>query len=509
MKPLKEVAKDKKKSYQDISINTVHRSSLLVPKLEGNDTWISFLNHFLIKRGIELVALKISAYDNFGKSIDSKTFEITEKKVYVYHLEKIFAQSEPHSYQIEFFSSKNLFIPFPAVMINHITNLNWNIVHSYNRILNDPREEEKISSINVDEAAIDLVNTNTQKTFVLFHTGQSKLDIDSKIEFILKKNEQSAVPIKGYFDLKNMDTMSCKMILINEIFKSLPTIQKPEKYTLKVKPPKQSMFFGRMLVGGLDVSSKSISANHSYYDSSKTKEYFEDPRSFATFPYFEGYRNAIRFYPIISPSKGQLNVYATSLFEGELITQPIFNKNYSPNASSLGLEINYLIDRNSLIDVKSFSIEYLSEDSLGSPTRVNHQLIYCPKESKSMTTSINVSLLNKSINQLRSRTWIQLINHEDISSLLGISFINFDIDTIKQNNKKKEHKVELDIYDQKGLFKSTSFDLSEMDSLVFKSFELCPSQFFWVIAKSDHPGLKLFTFQTNNKSGYSSGEHGF
>ena len=97
MKPLKEVAKDKKKSYQDISINTVHRSSLLVPKLEGNDTWISFLNHFLIKRGIELVALKISAYDNFGKSIDSKTFEITEKKVYAYHLEKIFAQNKPHS----------------------------------------------------------------------------------------------------------------------------------------------------------------------------------------------------------------------------------------------------------------------------------------------------------------------------------------------------------------------------------------------------------------------------
>ena len=64
-------------------------------------------------------------------------------------------------------------------MINHITPFSWNIVHSYNRILNDLREEEKISSINVDEAAIDLINRQS-KTFVLFHTGQSKLEIDSR-----------------------------------------------------------------------------------------------------------------------------------------------------------------------------------------------------------------------------------------------------------------------------------------------------------------------------------------
>ena len=104
MKPLKEVARDKEKSYQDISINSVHRSSLLVPKLEGNETWISFLNHFLIKRGIESVALKVSAYDDFGITINSKTFEINEKKVYAYQLESIFPNSNPHSFQLEFLS---------------------------------------------------------------------------------------------------------------------------------------------------------------------------------------------------------------------------------------------------------------------------------------------------------------------------------------------------------------------------------------------------------------------
>ena len=174
------------------------------------------------------------------------------------------------------------------------------------------------------------------------------------------------------------------------------------------------------------------------------------------------------------------------------------------------MEINKLVVQNNLAKVKSFSIEYLSEESLGSPTRVNHQLIYCPENSRSMATSINVSLINNAITQLRSHTWIQLINNKDISSKLGISFINFDINAtqIKSANRN-QHSIEMDIYDENGLHKSTSFKLSEMDSLVFNSLELCSSNFFWVVAKSNHPGLKLFTFHSNEKSGYSSGEHGF
>ena len=205
-----------------------------------------------------------------------------------------------------------------------------------------------------------------------------------------------------------------------KFLKSLPIINDPEKYTLKVKVPKQFMFYGRMLVGGLDPETKSISGNHSYYDSSKTEEYFEDPRSYATFPYFEGYRNSIRFYPIISPSKGQLNIYATISSNGNLITKKYLVRITQPIPLLLRLEINKLVVQNNLAKVKSFSIEYLSEESLGSPTRVNHQLIYCPENSRSMTTSINVSLINNAITQLRSHTWIQLINNKDISSKLEL-----------------------------------------------------------------------------------------
>ena len=85
------------------------------------------------------------------------------------------------------------------------------------------------------------------------------------------------------------------MIFVNEVFKDLPTIKNPEEYTLKVKPPKQNMFFVRMLIGRYDKKSTSISGNHSYYDSSTIKEYFQEKRSYRTYPYIAGFLNSIRF----------------------------------------------------------------------------------------------------------------------------------------------------------------------------------------------------------------------
>ena len=44
----------------------------------------------------------------------------------------------------KFYSDKNLFIQFPAVMINHIGVDFINSVHSYNRVLNDVFEDDKV-----------------------------------------------------------------------------------------------------------------------------------------------------------------------------------------------------------------------------------------------------------------------------------------------------------------------------------------------------------------------------
>ena len=48
MKPYLEVEQDRVKPHKFTNKNTVHRSSLMVHLIEGANTSISFLNHFLL-----------------------------------------------------------------------------------------------------------------------------------------------------------------------------------------------------------------------------------------------------------------------------------------------------------------------------------------------------------------------------------------------------------------------------------------------------------------------------
>ena len=48
-----------------------------------------------------------------------------------------------------------------------------------------------------------------------------------------------------------------------------------------------------------------------------------------------------------------------------------------------------------------------------------------------------------------------------------------------------------------------------MDRILLNASELSDNEIFWVVAKSDLAGLKMYTFHINKESGYSSGEHGF
>ena len=50
MKAYLEVQKDRIKYHTQPFKNTVHRSSLTAPCLLKTKTWISFINHFLLKR---------------------------------------------------------------------------------------------------------------------------------------------------------------------------------------------------------------------------------------------------------------------------------------------------------------------------------------------------------------------------------------------------------------------------------------------------------------------------
>ena len=176
MKDYHKVQKDRIKYHTQPHKNTVHRSSLIAPELPYVDTWIGFVNHFLIKRNYKSVALKISAVNNNGDLLDSVTLEVKEPKVYSINLSNLFKTFKAKNYLIEFFSEKNLFIPFPAVIISHQGKDFCNVVHSYNRIINDVFEDDQINKNQVSESSLDVNISSKYDTFFNLSSGISSID---------------------------------------------------------------------------------------------------------------------------------------------------------------------------------------------------------------------------------------------------------------------------------------------------------------------------------------------
>ena len=86
MKPFSQVTNERAKFDIESNKNTVNRSSLIVPCIKGADLVISFLNHFLIKRGIDSVIFKITPHLEGDSEPYSLTYKIENAAVYTFNL---------------------------------------------------------------------------------------------------------------------------------------------------------------------------------------------------------------------------------------------------------------------------------------------------------------------------------------------------------------------------------------------------------------------------------------
>lgn len=492
MKPFLEVEANRIQYHKLANKNTVHRSSLLVPRFENTTTNISFLNHFLLKRSNSNVALKITALDNEGRSRDSLSVEIIEPRVYSFNLEGLFEDiDEIREYIVEFYSDKNLFIPFPAVMVNHIGFDFVNTVHSYNRILNDIFEDDKINKHQVYESSIDVISNDEYDTFFNFATGPIK--VSKEIHITNSENINKTLPIE-------IERLSNKNYLLSNIFNN----DLKEGSILKILNPKQPLFYGRLFAGIINKKTKSFSANHSYYDSSSTEEYFNNSQSYRTYPYFSDCQNEITMYPIMSPSAIDIHI---ELFTENRIFKSDVKKIISPSNKPISFNINKLVIEFGLSNVTLFKV-VANTSTQKIPTRVNHQLIYSPCESKSkLKSSINVSLLNDGIftpPQKTGLTWGQILCNEKFETRLGICF---------NNNFGEPEEVLIEFYSEDGLINSVKHILTPQSSLLFDNLFFKQihnsDKFIWFVAKSTRPDISAQSFHYHRTTGNASGEHSF
>ncbi len=486
MKSFKKVQEDRIAYHKDPSKFSVHRSSLLIPIINNHEAIISFLNHFLIKRNNKAVSVKLSAYGADGMLKDTYYEEILEKRVYEFNLSKIFLNIDNlKSFQAEFFSSKNLFIPFPAVIIQHRSKYSKNIIHSYNRVLNDINEDIKINSNSNYESSFEAIKTMQSCTCFIFHTGQEKIKGRIRIE-IFEGNKKNI-----FYENVNLPAFSSKIYSLRKYLRV-----KNQFYFCRILQPKQKMFFGRILVGTFSNKKEFFTANHSYYDSSNANEKFNNYESYRQYPFFHNFQNTIKFYPI--NGRSYLGIYIRvgnkEYFAGNII---------SPSSDHLDINVNILFNK---YKIKSDAYTVVAKSEKKIPTRVNHQLII-GKLKSDFNSSINVSLLNDEVykpNNKKSYIW-------------GMTQVNEKYETvlcILGKQPQDESTFKLSIYSVDGLVLSKRITMNAstvftVDNSFCKKNKIKKNKTLWYSVENNDQNLQAFTVMSNKLSGVSSGEHNF
>lgn len=499
---MKDIEKTRRQYHKSPTINSVHCASLMVPEIANTKVEISFLNHFLLKRNYSKVACRITPIDINGQKIESHLYDIDKPIVYSIPLTGMVDKSVSN-YMIEFFSAENLFIPFPAVMINHIGNGFINQVHSYNRVLNDVFEDDIINSTQVSEASVDLILENEIDTFMLFSAGPINCSTPLEIEVLTNKEL-----LKETYNLQ-VPRFGTKKISIKETFKGIPN---GVKGILRVRQPRQPLFYGRMLVGQWK-NDGVFSANHSYYDSSTAEEYWDDNRSSERFyPFFGNLQNIIRMYPIMSPSN--LIMYI-SMFtkDGSLLKEIMIGDLTSPDNRFLSVSINSLIEKEAITpnDVSCFAVT-VKTNSGKMPTRVSHQLVY---GNGGLNTSISISLHNPNVfvpAGKKSFKWGQTITGKDYDSYVGI------IADACENPNVSHQDIHVTFYYEEGKLATRDYSIPNKSAIKFKVGDELKTELdklekkirnIWCVAESEHHGVNFFSIAYNKNTNNFSGDHGF
>ena len=497
MKKLLDVEKSRIEHYADNQRDSVHRSSLLVPVLPNSEVSISLLNHFFIKRQISSVGCRVTAIDKNGIRLTSRLTTINEPRVYTMHLQRDF-DVDAVSFLVEFFSSENIFVPFPAVMVNHRTKNALSSVHSFNRVLADVFEDDDVNAIHVQEAAIDITQDPNLSTFFVLAAGPYNLQAPITLRLSSRDSE-----LHHSMNV-NIPRFTQQMFELKNIVPEWSKLQG----TLFIDQPDQQLFYGRLFVGQI-AKDGSFVGNHSYYDSSHVEGEFwsNNNPSFRTYPLIGELDTLIMFYPIMSPSTLELSIIFNSPI-GEPMASTNTRALTSPSNDFFELDVKKLAQEAGIevSKVNSFTVE-ARPSSGNTPTRVNHQIVY---KNSAIESSINISLQNHNVIHSKSRprtSWGQLINSSEFESYLSLA---------NDGHEDPVSSVQIKFYDENGFLASEQVDVPQRSVRSVNITEMLNRQklkasgdFLWYEYECTNYFLTAFAISRHVNSGNCTGEHSF
>lgn len=499
---------------QDINI---FRSSAIFPIFlnKSLNCKINFLSYWMIKKKIKEISGIFSIRDKDGKIILKKNLFIVSTKNYEISLKDILKKSYfSGSIEIEFFSSKNLVYPYPAVIINYLSKDSSSFVHTCGRIYNNFQDKFENNKILVPESGFDILPDKIFKPFFSFVNGPEYIKSD---EIVLHLINFLGEKLIKKINLKNIKEYETKFIFFlkskeKEFFKK-------RRGTVRIFHNFKS-FYPRFLCGNFTNDNKKVSLTHSYYDLSSSiykdekwinpdKSLFFDP--IISFPFVNNKRliNELSFYPNFSKFSN-INVNAQLIDKkGNVVDHKKILKISKKFNSLLTLNFNKIFKSNKIEDNNSYFVRLFLESNKSLPSRfkVGYNLSI-NNQTPSTNICFNAIVPNKSIMKKKGTfKWCAIINSK--TSLICLSNINYlkkqvvDSDikmTVWSELDNKKLARRLKIPSNGNLFLTFDKDKSIKKFLKNKTG--------WVTFESNSPFLNGFYFDIkNNKS--VAGDHLF
>jgi len=334
----------------------VFRSSGIFPVIKNSfySTQILFLGYWLLKRNISEINSLVTLRDQSGNILKRNSMLITEPKSYSIDLDSMLKDNSNTddflgSMEVEFFSTRDMVFPFPALVLDYFNDKFNTCVHTVGRTYNNSEDLSENEQFLVPESGFDIYSNSELISFLTFVNGP-KINDNGIIDYVITNHESKK--FSGKFSIGKINSFETVFVKFFEYIPKLHEILNGKSGSISLKH-NFSGFFPRFLVGNMQSSSHLVSITHSYYDCTscvsksdywdRINDDYHDGSIYIPLFVDDNYYTDLIFYPNFSPSSLdlQIDIYDKN---GNLLQEfPNFKKIDSSESKLLKLHLNDLV----------------------------------------------------------------------------------------------------------------------------------------------------------------------
>ncbi len=371
----------------------------VINKSESINTSLILFNYFQIKNQNQ-VAICVTLRDSKGKFVDRRHLSFGKQNIIVVNDGFWGLEKHTGSVEVEYFSLKNLVIPYAAVIGVYETVSGISYIHTYSRCYSKHEIETGFTVMESCESNWTIRDSSSIESFTILHNGYLKAEEQIiKIKII---SEKGRILEKDHL-LKSLNPFEIVEIIPQKIFENLPEWLNNEQANCSIEF-KINGAFTRTLVGNRTKNNTDMQVTHSNFAYNHHETDFVDTeKGFMPYPKFNVKEGQINIYPDMPSGKyffgyDYSDEKFTKFSSGQYISHKI-NHNQNFNIS-LGKVDSYLPSRipigfsgkslNASNDIIPFEI------SLGicSSARPKKRFWWGPLGNKQTKNSLVIGLLN-------------------------------------------------------------------------------------------------------------------